>query len=119
MLALIDTFADESPLVREMAGWVVSGKNDDAIDADTDDNDAAYMDLAEALAGSNRRRGCARLQSQPCCSGGGKDALIRRLGVSASVGALFLCAVATVPHSQRAICANSIGLVLVEPAFGC
>ena len=29
MLALIDTFADESPLVREMAGWVVSGKNDD------------------------------------------------------------------------------------------
>ena len=44
MLALIDTFADESPLVREMAGWVVSGKNDDAIDADTDDNDAAYMD---------------------------------------------------------------------------
>jgi hypothetical protein len=42
MLALIDTFADESPLV--MAGWVVSGKNDDAIDADTDDNDAACMD---------------------------------------------------------------------------
>jgi len=43
MMALIDTFADESPLVREMAGFV-SGKNDDAIDADTDDNDAAYMD---------------------------------------------------------------------------
>ena len=44
MMALIDTFADESPLVREMARWVVSGKNDDAIDADTDDTDAAYMD---------------------------------------------------------------------------
>ena len=44
VMALIDTFADESPLVREMAGWVVSGKNDVAIDADTDDKDAAYMD---------------------------------------------------------------------------
>jgi hypothetical protein len=37
MMALIDTFADESPLVREIAGWVVSGKIDDAIDADTDE----------------------------------------------------------------------------------
>jgi hypothetical protein len=27
-----------------MAGWVVSGKNDVAIDADTDDKDAVYMD---------------------------------------------------------------------------
>ena len=44
MMALIDTSADESPLVREIAGWVVSGKIDDAIDADTDDTDAAYMD---------------------------------------------------------------------------
>ena len=44
VMALIDTFADKSPLVREMAGWVVSGKNDVAIDADTDDKDAAYMD---------------------------------------------------------------------------
>ena len=44
VMALIDTFADESPLVREMAGWIVSGKIDVAIDADTDDTDAAYMD---------------------------------------------------------------------------
>ena len=44
VMALIDTFADVSPLVREMAGWVLSGKNDVAIDADTDDKDAAYMD---------------------------------------------------------------------------
>jgi hypothetical protein len=44
MMALIDTFANESPLVREIAGWVVSGKIDDAIDADTDDTDAACMD---------------------------------------------------------------------------
>ena len=44
MMALIDTFADELPLVREIAGWVVSGKIDYAIDADTDDMDAAYMD---------------------------------------------------------------------------
>ena len=41
VVKLLDTFADESPLVREMAGWVVSGKNDLAIDADTDDKDAA------------------------------------------------------------------------------
>ncbi|MGB7013744.1 MAG: hypothetical protein WBD97_25535, partial [Pseudolabrys sp.] len=54
-----------------------------------------------------------------CCSGGGKDALIRRLGVLASVGALFPVRGGKVPHSQRGICANSIRLVLVEPAFGC
>jgi hypothetical protein len=44
VMALIDTFADESPLVRDMAEWIASGKNDVAIDADTDDKDAAYMD---------------------------------------------------------------------------
>jgi hypothetical protein len=27
-----------------MAEWIASGKNDVAIDADTDDKDAAYMD---------------------------------------------------------------------------
>jgi hypothetical protein len=43
-MALIDTFADESPVVRVLGGWVVSGKIGVAIDADTDDKDAAYMD---------------------------------------------------------------------------
>ena len=44
MLALIDTFADESPTGPGDGGVGRSGKNDDAIDADTDDNDAACMD---------------------------------------------------------------------------
>ena len=45
-----------------------------------------------------------------------KDVTIYAQGRRLRSVPFFLCAMATVPRSQRAICANSIRLVLVEPA---
>lgn len=73
MMALIDTSADESPLVREIAGWVVSGKIDDAIDADTD---AAYMDaLRRRWPEATDEEITRGFQSQRSCSRSGETKL--------------------------------------------